>query len=270
MKSLYDYEVLVNDTFYKSWHVLEYIEQHQNMSEEDKKAISATIMDALVYAGEIEPDWEYLDLDNCCISGDTNGYKYEIHPDIASIPMWLKDELRKKSINSTTGLPISIAMGMKAKEMKEHYVNYSADGIKYDIVNLNISLSSLFDDFSFYLVPDKDEKLNNRSMIEVNINGELYIVDVLSKMVYKSSYMAEKKGLIISTKRSKKDFNVSQMIQYESQCTESNILDFAYHFLEGYKSNAPQDAELTYEIEKSKEVFPEKWDKYKRTFGMPL
>ena len=27
MKSLYEYDVLVNDTFYRSWHVLEYLEK---------------------------------------------------------------------------------------------------------------------------------------------------------------------------------------------------------------------------------------------------
>lgn len=266
MKSLYDYEVLVNDTFYKSWHVLEYMEKHPNMSEEDKKAISATIMDALVYAGEIEPDWEYLDLDNGCISGDTKGYKYEIHPDVASIPMLLKDELRKKSITSTMGIPISIAMPMKIKEIEEYYDNYSSQGVKYDLVNLNVALSTLFENFSFYLIPDKDEKLDNRTVLEVDINGELYLIDILSRLIYKKTYI-EEKLLKKSMKVSKSDFTFDQVKYLEMQGEESNILDFAYHFLEGYKSNAPQDAELTYEIEKSKEIFPDKWEEYKHRCG---
>ena len=35
------------------------------MSELDREAISATIMDALVYDGAIDPEWEFLDLTNC-------------------------------------------------------------------------------------------------------------------------------------------------------------------------------------------------------------
>lgn len=74
MKSLFEYDVLVNHTFYRSWHILKYIEKHPDMSELDREAIKATIMDALVYDGAIDPDWEYLDLDNLCISGDAAGY----------------------------------------------------------------------------------------------------------------------------------------------------------------------------------------------------
>ena len=48
MTNLLDYEVLVNETFYKCWHILDYIKAHPNMSEPDKEAINATIMDALV------------------------------------------------------------------------------------------------------------------------------------------------------------------------------------------------------------------------------
>lgn len=88
MKSLFEYDVLVNHTFYRSWHILEYIEKHPDMSELDREAIKATIMDALVYDGAIDPDWEYLDLDNLCISGDSAGYEYDLHPNVAGIPMW--------------------------------------------------------------------------------------------------------------------------------------------------------------------------------------
>lgn len=48
MKNLFDYELLVNEVFYKCWHILEYIEKHPNMSDLDRQAIKATIMDALV------------------------------------------------------------------------------------------------------------------------------------------------------------------------------------------------------------------------------
>lgn len=61
MKSLLDYEPLVNEVFYKCWHILEYIEKHLEMTELDKEAIQATIMDALVYKNLINPEKESLD-----------------------------------------------------------------------------------------------------------------------------------------------------------------------------------------------------------------
>ena len=64
MHNLYDYNVLVNDTFYKCWHILEYILNHPNMDDLEKKAIKATIMDSLVYHKLIDKDKSSLDLDN--------------------------------------------------------------------------------------------------------------------------------------------------------------------------------------------------------------
>ena len=49
MKSLFEYDVLVNDVFYRCWHILEYIEKHSDIDKLERDAIQATIMDALVF-----------------------------------------------------------------------------------------------------------------------------------------------------------------------------------------------------------------------------
>ncbi len=56
MKKLLEYDFLMKDVFYKCWHILEYIDKHPNMSELDREAIKATIMDALVYKDLIEAE----------------------------------------------------------------------------------------------------------------------------------------------------------------------------------------------------------------------
>ena len=182
MKSLYEYEVLVNDTFYRSWHVLEYIEQHPNMSELDKEAVKATIMDALVYAGAIDPDWEYLDLENCCISGDPAGYEYDIHPNVSSIPMWLKEEMRHKCVKISAGIPVAMYVARPA----------SYPGA-YCVYDPNTAVSSLFKDFTFYeakyVSPTRGVKIEkSRPFVEVDINGELYLVDILTKRIFKTCF----------------------------------------------------------------------------------
>ena len=55
-KSLFEYDILVNDVFYRFWHILTWIEEHPDMSDLDKEAICATIMDALVYKCLIDPE----------------------------------------------------------------------------------------------------------------------------------------------------------------------------------------------------------------------
>lgn len=96
LKSLYDYDLLVNDVFYRCWHILQYIEMHPDMDKLEKEAIKATIMDALVYKKEINPKKQSLDFDNLCIVDNLNHYTYEEHPDICGIPLWMKKNLERK------------------------------------------------------------------------------------------------------------------------------------------------------------------------------
>lgn len=260
MKSLYEYEVLVNDTFYRSWHVLEYIEQHPNMSELDKEAVKATIMDALVYAGAIDPDWEYLDLENCCISGDPAGYEYDIHPNVSSIPMWLKEEMRHKCVKISAGIPVAMYVARPA----------SYPGA-YCVYDPNTAVSSLFKDFTFYeakyVSPTRGVKIEkSRPFVEVDINGELYLVDILTKRIFKTSWFKETYDMEIIDSNSPKKFNRGQREHYKEQTEDSVEIATYLCFTEMLRSMIPKshkDAEFDYELEQARKNYPEEWEKYR-------
>ena len=260
MKSLYEYDVLVNDTFYRSWHVLEYIEQHPNMSELDKEAVKATIMDALVYAGAIDPDWEYLDLENCCISGDPAGYEYDIHPNVSSIPMWLKEEMRHKCVKISAGIPVAMYVARPA----------SYPGA-YCVYDPNTAVSSLFNDFTFYeakyVSPTRGVKIEkSRPFVEVDINGELYLVDILTKRIFKTSWFKENYDMEIIDSNSPKKFNRGQREHYKEQTEDSVEIATYLCFTEMLRSMIPKshkDAEFDYELEQARKNYPEEWEKYR-------
>ena len=260
MKSLYDYEVLVNDTFYRSWHVLEYLENHPNMSDLDREAISATIMDALVYAGAINPDCEYLDLTKCCISGDPAGYKYELHPNVSSIPMWLKEEMRHKCVTISAGIPVAMYVARPA----------SYPGA-YCVYDPNTAVSSLFKDFTFYSVkynsPTRSVRLNEtRPFVEVDLNGELYLVDILTKRVFKSSWFKETYDMEIVDSNSPSQFNKEQREIYKEHTREN--VDIATYLcmtemLRSMIPKTPKDAEFDYERDQAKKNYPKEWERYR-------
>ena len=260
MKSLYEYEVLVNDTFYRSWHVLEYIEQHPNMSELDKEAVKATIMDALVYAGAIDRDWEYLDLENCCISGDPAGYEYDIHPNVSSIPMWLKEEMRHKCVKISAGIPVAMYVARPA----------SYPGA-YCVYDPNTAVSSLFKDFTFYeakyVSPTRGVKIEkSRPFVEVDINGELYLVDILTKRIFKTSWFKETYDMEIIDSNSPKKFNRGQREHYKEQTEDSVEIATYLCFTEMLRSMIPKshkDAEFDYELEQARKNYTEEWEKYR-------
>lgn len=260
MKSLYEYEVLVNDTFYRSWHVLDYIEQHPNMSELDKEAVKATIMDALVYDGAIDPDWEYLDLENCCISGDPAGYEYDIHPNVSSIPMWLKEEMRHKCVKISAGIPVAMYVARPA-----------AYPGAYCVYDPNTAVSSLFKDFTFYeakyVSPTRGVKIEkSRPFVEVDINGELYLVDILTKRIFKTSWFKETYDMEIIDSNSPSKFNRGQREHYKEQTEDSVEIATYLCFTEMLRSMIPKsqkDAEFDYELEQARKNYPEEWEKYR-------
>lgn len=260
MKSLYEYEVLVNDTFYRSWHVLEYIEQHPNMSELDREAIKATIMDALVYAGDIDPDYEFLDLENCCISGDSAGYEYDIHPNVSSIPMWLKEEMRHKCVKISAGIPVAMYVARPA-----------AYPGAYCVYDPNTALSSLFKDFTFYeakyVSPTRGVKIKeSRPFVEVDINGELYLVDILTKRIFKTSWFKENYDMEIIDSNSPSKFNRGQREHYKEQIEDSVEIATYLCFTEQLRNmipKTPKDAEFDYELEQARKNYPEEWEKYR-------
>lgn len=138
MKSLYEYDVLVNDLFYRGYPILDYLNR-KNIQKLDKEAIFATIMDTLVYKGLINKDTDFLDRDTLMITNinKDNVYKYTSKPFVIGIPLWIKESLRLKKIKIAGGIPASVHLARKAG--KTHYCVYDA----------NTVVSSVFEDFNF-------------------------------------------------------------------------------------------------------------------------
>ena len=182
MISLFNYDLLANEIFYKCWHILEYIEKHPDMSDLDKEAINATIMDALVTKGQIDPNTQSLDLGKLCIVNNLDFYNYEKNPNISGIPLWMKEKFRKKSLHITGGVPISIFLAKPP-----------SDVVRYCVYDPNTAVSSIFQDATFYNAiynsPTRGVRIEEvRPFVEIKINNELYLVDTLTKRILKSNW----------------------------------------------------------------------------------
>lgn len=259
MKSLFDYPVLVNETFYKCWHILEYLEHHDNLDELEKEAIRATIMDALVYKGEIDPESEFLSLTNLAITNNSSDYHYTKTPNVCGIPMEIKDKLRHKSLYISAGVPVTLFLAKPPSKF-----------IRYCVYDPNTAFSSIFDDFSFYEAiytsPTRGVRLNDtRPFVEVEINGELYLVDTITNRIFKSSFFKEHYDLEIVDSIRKKNFNRKQKELYAEQTKEHSALADIIAIYELNKQiQAPDLAEQNYELERSKEIYPEAWEEYRK------
>ena len=108
MKSLFDYEFLVNEVFYRSEHILSYLENHSDMTPLDIEAISNTILDALVAKKLIDPSEESLDLSNMCIAHDLTHHVYNPKPNVTSIPLDIKEAMRHHCLHISASVPISV------------------------------------------------------------------------------------------------------------------------------------------------------------------
>ena len=258
MKSLYSYAVLNNEVFYKCWHILEYITAHPNMSELDQEAIKATIMDALVYKGEINPNTEFLSLENLAITENPNDYHYEKKPNICGIPLFIKEQLRKRSLTITGGLPISLFLAKPPSKIS-----------RFCVYDPNTAISSIFSECSFYEAiydsPTRNIRLTEtRPFIEVPIFDELYLVDTITKRIFKSSSFKEKYHLEVKSTTKKQELTGESKTAYESAIKNENnlaqIIDFFEMVLQS--TEAPDLAEMRYELEQSKKYFPEEWQKH--------
>ena len=259
MKSLFDYPVLVNETFYKCWHILEYLEHHDNLDELEKEAIRATIMDALVYKGEIDPESEFLSLSNLAITNNSSDYHYTKTPNVCGIPMEIKDKLRHKSLYISAGVPVTLFLAKPPSKF-----------IRYCVYDPNTAFSSIFDDFSFYEAiytsPTRGVRINDtRPFVEVEINGELYLVDTITNRIFKSSFFKKHYDLEIVDSIRKKNFNRKQKELYAEQTKEHSALADIIAIYELNKQiQAPDLAEQNYELERSKEIYPEAWEEYRK------
>lgn len=261
MKSLMDYSVITNDTFYKCWNVLDYMEKHPDLSELDKEAIRATIMDALVYSGDINPETDFLSLEELAITNNPEDYHYTKTPNVSSIPMEIKAKLRKKCVYiAGGGIPITMFLAKPPTKFG-----------RYCVYDPNTAFSSIFDDFAFYEAlytsPTRGIRLTEtRPFVEVEINGELYLVDTITNRIFKSSHFRETYDLVITDSVRKSEFNKRQKDLYREHTAETtnglaNIIPF-YEMMP--IMNAPNWAEMRYELEKSKENFPEAWEEARR------
>lgn len=257
MTSLLDYEVITNEVFYRCWHILEYIEKHPELPPLEREAIEATIMEALVSKKLIDPSKQSLDLNNLAIVDDKDHYCYEKHPRICGIPLWIKDKLRKKSVYIAGSVPISLRLSRPPVKFGRTCV--------YDP---NYAVSSVFDDATFidaiYDSPTRPgvRLEETRPFVEVKIDGVDYLVDVLTKRILRSDWfkkefnMEEKFSISVSSagEEAKK--------RYYNSIAESNQLGTMIPMLEPLMDKvSPMMAEYRYEFEKTKENFPEEWEK---------
>lgn len=257
MKNLMDFDLLVNDVFYKCWHILEYIEKHPNMSALDREAICATIMDALVSKGLVDPQRESLDLENLRIVSNLDYFVYQKYPDVCGIPLWMKEKFRHKCLKVTGGIPISMFL---AKPPSKH--------TRYCVYDPNIAVSSIFEDAvfynTFYVSPTRGVRIEEeRPFVEIEIDGVSYLVDTLTKRIFKSSYFKEHYSLEIVHEVRVSQMDKKAAATYEdfvsSHVGLSELLGIVLPILD---FNMPSLAEMAYEIEKSKEVYPEEWVRY--------
>lgn len=257
MKSLVDYDLLVNDVFYRCWHILDYIEAHPNMSELEKESIAATIMEALVSKKLINPQSQSLDLNNMAIVDDQEHYCYEKHPRICGIPLWMKEKFRQKSLYIIGSVPISLRLTRPPSKIFRSCV--------YDP---NYAVSSIFDDATFidaiYDSPTRPgvRLTETRPFVEVNIDGVDYLVDVLTKRILKSDWFKETYNMEIKSSITISKCSTKEKAKYKELTKEANQLGEMLPLFEALiHDKTPDVAEYNYEFEKTKTIFPEEWEK---------
>lgn len=258
MSNLLDFEVLTNETFYKGWHILEYIEK-KKLTPLDIEAIKATIMDALVYKRLINPEVEFLNLETLSITNNPNDYHYNKTTNVSGIPMHIKEKLRHISIHQSAGLPVML------------FIAKPPSKIGYCVYDPNYSVSSIFDDVNFLeVIYDSPTRpgvrlTETRPFIEIEINGEMYLVDTITNRVFKSSWFTKTYNMEIKDSLSKKDFNKKQKESYKEMTKpEYNLANsmFVYDMLLSLPSE--DLAETKYEVEQAKKNYPDQADEARR------
>lgn len=227
------------------------------MSELDETAIKATIMEALVHTREINPASESLDLKNLRILNSTCHYRYEKNPNVCGIPLWIKQAFRKKSIEITKGLPLSIFLA-----------NPPSKEERFCILDQNIAFSSIFEDAKFYYAtydsPTRGVRISEpRQFVEIKIDNELYLVDVLTKVMYKSSWFKEKYKFQETSSWTIKDLTGQGKLFYQQSIQEKLNLSEQLAGLKSLENNTnPAMAEKKFELEQSKFNYSKDWKEY--------
>ena len=245
--------LIKNDVFYRGYHVLDYIKLHPNMDELDKEALINTILDSLVSKEIINPNKQSLNIDNLCIEDNLDYYKYQEQPFVTSIPITLKELYRNICIQISGGIPSSLALAKPASQ------------VHFCIYDMNTIFSSIFDDFSF-LVCDYDSPTRkgsiaiDRPFIMINYHNESYLVDTLTKRMFKAKEFIKRYNMVIKNEIKKSNFNKEQQQLYKEQTSSSNNITFLITFvspmIDNMKNN-PNMAEYVYEYEKVLEIYKE-------------
>ena len=149
-------------------------------------------------------------------------------------------------------------------------------GIIYTIIKKRIEndyspSAYLFKDFTFYeakyVSPTRGVKIEKtRPFVEVDINGELYLVDILTKRIFKTSWFKENYDMEIIDSNSPSKFNRGQREHYKEQTEDSVEIATYLCFTEMLRSMIPKsqkDAEFDYELEQARKNYPEEWERYR-------
>lgn len=261
MKSLFEFEVLINEVFYKGWHILEYIENNK-LTELDKEAIKATIMDALVTRNCINPETEFLNLEELSITSNNEDYHYNRTPNVCSIPLHIKDKLRKVCIKQSAGIPVTFFISKPPSKLS-----------RYCVYDPNYAVSSIFDEVSFieciYDSPTRPgiRLTESRPFIEVPINGELYLVDTITNRIFRSSWFRKTYNLETKDILRKSRFNKKQKKLYEDMTQEkysiAEIIPF-YQLTFNLPYQPSDMAEMKYEFEQTKILYPQEWERFEK------
>lgn len=256
MKKLEEYEILKN-VFYRGEYILSYITRHPSMSDLDKEAIQSTIMNALIHGNCIDSSKDFLNWETLSITNGENDYHYDEYPFVTGYPLWLKEAARNRIIIQSGSIPISV------------HAARPSGRVTYCVYDANTVLSVFFDEFAF-LEADYDSptrpgvKVEKRPFLEVKMGNRWYLVDALTKRFFEEEEFARRFHLKVTYRLRKQDFTLEHKEIYREQTADARnqygpFLAFTIPMLETF-SNNPKFEEYLYEIEKSKEIFPNAWE----------
>lgn len=141
---------------------------------------------------------------------------------------------------------------------------------RYCVYDPNIAVSAIFQDATFYNAvydsPTREGiRLDEaRPFVEVDIEGEKNLVDPLTKRILKSSWFKNTYHFEVKFEQTISQMDKESLEQYKTFINEkSNLSRLLLGILPSIEGiDSPDFAEMKYEIERSKEYFPEEWKKY--------
>ena len=148
----------------------------------------------------------------------------------------------------------------------------SSKFVRYCVYDPNTAVSSVFPDATFYdCLYDSPTRpgvriSEVRPFVEVCINDELYLVDTITKRVFKSSWFKSKYNLEVVFSYSVSELEGERKKYYDNITKDdcSGLSSFLMFSLSPVFSRMPEFAEMRHEIEESKKYFPLAWEEYNK------